>query len=41
MRKLMLIFILASIYVFTYAQSANPFTGVPWQGRITYKEENN
>jgi hypothetical protein len=40
MRKLVFILILASLSALTYAQSPDPFTGVLWQGRITYKDSN-
>jgi hypothetical protein len=38
MRKLLFVLIFASLSALTYAQSADPFTGAPWQGRITYKD---
>ncbi|MFP3043903.1 hypothetical protein LQZ19_18980 [Treponema primitia] len=38
MRKLVFVCILASLSTLTYAQSPNPFTGSPWQGRISYRD---
>jgi hypothetical protein len=38
MRKRIGTLTLAFLCAISYAQSANPFTGVPWQGSISYKD---
>ncbi|GHV80932.1 hypothetical protein AGMMS49944_27230 [Spirochaetia bacterium] len=38
MKKLVFVFVFASLSTLTYAQSSNPFTDARWQGRINYKD---
>ncbi|MDR2095505.1 MAG: hypothetical protein LBP76_08300 [Treponema sp.] len=38
MKKVVLIFLTAVLCAATYAQSADPFSGGRWQGRVSYKD---